>query len=163
MRIAFIGHRKIVADEKLAGNLYKAIERLLKSYPETEFFFGSGSEFDTLCLHTVTELKVFFPNLKRIYVRSSFKYISTFYEAYLKEIYDKTFFPKEVDNAGRASYVRRNKVMVDLCDKLFVYYDPLYTVIPKRGKSQKSGTKIAIEYAKKTNKEIVNFFLRTTF
>ena len=158
MKIAFIGHRKIIVNKNLTDTLYKAIENLLKSHPDTEFLFGSKSEFDALCLHTVNQLKKHFPDLKRTYVRSSYKNIPPFYETYLNEIYDQTFLPKEADNAGKASYIKRNKAMIDLCDKLFVYYDPQYKVNARRGHSKNSGTKIAIEYAQKTKKDIVNFF-----
>lgn len=158
MKIAFIGHRKITVDKNLTDTLYIAIENLLRSHPDTEFIFGSKSEFDALCLQTVTQLKKYYPELKRTYVRSSYKYIPPFYEAYLNEIYDRTFLPRKADNAGKASYIKRNEAMIDLCDKLFVYFDPQYRVSARRGRSKNSGTKIAIEYAQKSKKEIVNFF-----
>lgn len=68
-----------------------------------------------------------------------------------------TVFPKKADNARKASYIKRNEAMIDLCDKLFVYYNPKYKVDARHGLSQNSGTQIAIEYAQKAKKDIINF------
>lgn len=159
MKIAFIGHRKINITNTLKYNLYAAIEKILYDFPDTEFLFGSNSEFDFLCLQTINNLRLRFPYLKRIYVRAKMENLNESYEKYLHSIYDNTFFPNEIKNTGKALYVERNKVMIDMCDKLFVYYDPHYTVSTKKGFSSNSGTKIAFKYALKSNKEIINFFI----
>lgn len=158
MKIAFIGHRRIPITENLKRNLYKETERILCAHGDTEFLFGSNSVFDELCLKTVTSLKERYPYLKRIYVRAAFQNINEFYEEYLHELYDETFFPAAIKNAGKAIYIERNKIMIDMCDKLFVYYNPEYKVAQKPFRSTISGTKIAVEYAIKSKKEILNFF-----
>jgi len=162
MTVCFIGHRKIenklVVAAKMNGVLLKLIERGADC-----FLFGSKSEFDQLCWECVTALKNQFPFIKRIYVRSSFPNINSFYEKYLLEYYEETYFPQKIENAGKYSYVERNFEMIDKSDVCVFYYDknyvtPLKTQKSLTAKSYKtnSGTKIAYNYALSKKKEIIN-------
>ena len=54
---SFFGHRKIQETEVLKERLYKTIENLITNEKIDTFLFGSRSEFDRLCLQTVTTLK----------------------------------------------------------------------------------------------------------
>ena len=66
--------------------------------------------------------------------------------------YKETNFSKSVSGAGYRSYIKRNEAMIDMCDVFVVYYDVDYKPTSKT----KSGTKIAVEYAIKQNKQIIN-------
>ena len=53
----FFGHRKIDETPQLIERLTKEIEVLITEKDVSTFYFGSKSEFDRLCVKTVTELK----------------------------------------------------------------------------------------------------------
>ena len=146
----FIGHRTINETEELKTQLRAMIETLITEQTVDTFLFGSGSCFDDLCLELVTELKERYPHIKRIYVRAAFPYISEDYTACLLESYDDTYFPETVLGAGRASYVKRNREMIDNSRFCVFYYEE--SCAPT---TRKSGTKLALEYALKRKKEII--------
>ena len=159
----FFGHRKIEETDELKEKLNDEIERLIIDKKVDTFLFGSKSEFDGLCLRTVTKLKEKYPHIKRIYVRSSYQHIHNSYKNYLLESYEDTYYPEHIVNSGRASYVERNQEMINRSDFCVVYYDKNY--IPPRRKNSKrdltdyqpkSGTAVAYDYAIMKKKEIIN-------
>ena len=151
---SFFGHRNTAKTEELKRRVWETVERLITEEGVDVFLFGSRSCFDDLCLSVVTQLQSKYPNVKRIYVRSQYAYVSDFYKKYLLQEYDDTFMPSRVENAGRASYVERNQGMIDKSDVCVFYYNPEY-LPPMRKESKrsvsayqpKSGTKLAFEYA----------------
>ena len=156
MRISaccFFGHRKTEETKPLRNNLYNTIEDLIVNKNVSIFLFGSKSAFDDLCHEVVTELKVKYPFIKRIYVRAEYPYINDDYNNYLLESCEETYYPEKIKGAGKASYVERNREMIDKSEFCVVYYDEKYTP-PKR----KSGTKIAYDYAVKKGLNIINLF-----
>ena len=146
----FFGHRTINETEELRKKVTENIERLITDKYVDTFLFGSKSQFDTMCLEIVTELKEKYPLIWRKYVRAEYPFISDAYREYLLESYDETYYPKKILGAGRAVYVRRNIEMIDNSKYCIVYYDENYS-LPNR----KSGTKIALDYAIKKKKEII--------
>lgn len=148
----FFGHRTINETEELKTKLTKTIEKLITDEKVDTFLFGSKSRFDDLCLELVTEIKQKHPNIKRIYVRAEYPYITDSYEAYLLEFYDETYFPEKLLDAGRAVYVERNREMIDHSRFCIVYYDQ--DCAPT---IRKSGTKLALDYAVKKGREIIKF------
>lgn len=76
------------------------------------------------------------------------------YKSFLLTMYDDTVFPEELIGAGRCTYVKRNQIMIDRCDILVTYFDKDYCLADEK----KSGTKIAVEYAQKKHKHIINIF-----
>lgn len=177
--VCFIGHRKIHIDGDLIGNIKNKINELVDKYSEINFLFGSQSEFDGLCYSIVTEIKKEKSNINRIaYTCKSEEAISETnrerYEEALSKLLGKRVnlraYEAEVEHkskyvAGKASYVERNMAMIDDSDVCIVYYNHEY-LPPKRKVSKsssveyqpKSGTAIAVEYARKKKKEIINFY-----
>ena len=149
----FFGHRKITLTDELVRNLRIAIEHLIVEKKIDTFLFGSKSDFDELCLTTVTELKNKYPHIKRIYVRAEFPYIDEKYQSYLLNKYDKTYYPDRLLNAGRAVYVERNYEMIDKSNYCICYYDGNY-----KPQKRNSGTKIAYDYASKKDLQILICF-----
>ena len=119
----FFGHRKIKETEVLRNKVYTAIEELIRDYNVNVFLFGSKSEFDDLCHKLVTELMEKHPRIIRIYVRSAFQYIPDWYEESLLKNYEDTYYPKQIENSGRASYVERNQEMINKSTFCVIYYD----------------------------------------
>lgn len=146
----FIGHRTISETEELRNKLSATIEKLITDEKVDTFLFGSKSRFDSLCLEIVSNLKEKHPHVKRIYVRAEFPVIDDDYAAYLLELYDNTYYPEKIKNAGRAAYVERNYEMIDNSRFCIVYYNE--ETAPK---TRKSGTRIALDYATKKEVQII--------
>lgn len=163
----FFGHRKINETDDLKKELYNVIEDLILTQNVNIFLFGSKSEFNSLCLEVVTELKEIYPYIKRVYVRAAFENIDMGYEKYLLESYEKTYYPEKIRGAGKAAYVERNYEMIDKSKYCVIYYDEDYKP-PRRRNSKrdlveyqpKSGTKIAYDYAEKKENKIINLCKR---
>lgn len=159
----FIGHRKVNKTEELKHKLIIIIENFIINKNIDTFLFGSKSEFNDLCLKVVTQLKEKYPHIKRVYVRAEFPHIDETYKKYLLESYEDTYYPENIVNAGKASYIERNYEMIDKSDICVIYYHKNYA--PSKRKNSKydltdyqpkSGTKIAYNYALKKKKEIIN-------
>ena len=146
----FFGHRKINETEELKSKLVQIIEKLIIENSVDTFLFGSKSRFNSLCLELVSELKEKYPHIKRVYVRAEYPYISEHYKNYLLESYENTYYPENILNSGRASYVERNYEMIDNSHYCIVYYDE-----QSAPTTRKSGTKIALDYAIKQCKKII--------
>ena len=109
----FIGHRDVKASQELKVLLKEKIIALIKEKGVQYFLFGSASKFDELCLQTVTELKKQYPEIVRVYVRAKERYLTEERKKSLLKDYDDTIMPTGVENAGRATYVKRNQAMID--------------------------------------------------
>ena len=146
----FIGHKEIDETQELKAKLYKEIERLIEAEGVDTFLFGSKSRFDSLCLELVTQLKEKHPHIKRVYVRAEHPVIDDSYKAYLLRSYEDTYYPEKIVGAGKASYVERNREMIDKSRFCVFFYDSASVA------TRKSGTEIALAYAKKKKKIIIN-------
>ena len=81
------------------------------------------------------------------------------------ERYEDTYYSKKIIKAGRASYVERNREMIDNSRFCVMYYDKDY-LPPRRKNSRsdivdyqpKSGTALAYEYAKRKGVRIINLY-----
>lgn len=147
----FFGHRKTDETEELKRRLYETIERLITEEKVDTFLFGSKSRFNSLCHTAVTEIKQKYPHIKRIYVRAEYPDIGEDYRDYLLESYEDTYYPEKIRGSGRAAYVERNCEMINKSRFCVIYYCGQNS--PKSGRS---GTKIALDYAKKHSKIIIN-------
>ena len=147
----FLGHRKIVETEELKKRLCKTIERLIIKEGVTTFLFGSRSRFDDLCYELVTKIKEKYPHINRIYVRAEYPFINDSYRAELLKYCEDTFFPEKALGAGRSVYVERNQEMIRQSHFCVIYYDDAVTI------SRKSGTKIALKYARSQKKNCIIF------
>ena len=148
----FIGHRKIKITNEQKNKLRNTIEKLITQNNVDTFLFGSKGEFDELCYEITSELKQYYSHIKRVYVRAQFPYISEEYKNYLLKIYEDTYYPDKILNAGRYSYVERNFEMINNSKFCIMYFDENY--LPN--KHTKSGTKTAYAYALKKEKTIIN-------
>ena len=146
----FIGHRTINETEELKSRLLGIIENLILSQKVDTFLFGSKSRFDDLCLELVTEIKGKYPHVKRVYVRAEYPYINDRYKSYLLKSYDDTYFPEKIISARKAAYVERNCEMIDKSQFCVIYYNEQNLPV-----TRKSGTKIALDYALKREKQII--------
>ena len=147
----FLGHRKIDKPEEIQSQLTTIIEELIVDEKVDTFLFGSKSQFNSLCQETVSEIKKKHPHIKRIYVRAEYPYINESYKNYLLRHYEETYYPEKILKAGKSTYIKRNYEMIDNSNYCIFYYDEHN--LPN---IRKSGTKIALDYAKKRCKNIIN-------
>ena len=150
LKCCFIGHRQTPETEELKLKLFSIIENLIISKNVDTFLFGSKSRFNDICYDVVSELKIKYPHIKRIYVRSMYQNVDGEYGEYLLERYEYTYYPENLLNSGKAVYVKRNYEMIQKSDICVFYYNEQYAP-----KSRKSGTKVAYNYAKTKKKEII--------
>ncbi|MBQ8320339.1 MAG: DUF1273 family protein [Clostridia bacterium] len=154
-KCCFIGHRNTPKTEKLQERVKSLVKELIEKENVRTFLFGSKSAFDDLCFDIVTELKAEYPDIRLVYARNMYPVLSDYYEEYLLEFYDETYFPKRIENAGRASYVERNQEMIDASDFCVFYYDENYRPIERAkgfGGIPRSGTAVAFSYAERKSK-----------
>ena len=147
----FIGRRKIEDTLELRRELYDSIERLITEEKVDTFLFGSKSRFNDLCHELVTKIKEKYPHIKRTYVRAEYLDIDESYKSYLLESYEDTYYPEKIIDSGRAAYVERNYEMINKSRFCIFYYDE-----QNAPTTRKSGTKIALDYAIKQGKQIIN-------
>ena len=147
----FIGHRAILDREELKTRLCILIEKLIVEKQVDTFLFGSKSQFNTLCLEIVSKYKEKYPHIKRVYVRAEYPYIKEDYKKYLLENYEDTYYPEKIKKAGKAVYIKRNYEMIEKSHFCIFYYNESVTPLDRN-----SGTKIALKYAIKHGKQIVN-------
>ena len=150
----FFGHRKILVTDEMESKLYNEIENLILNEEINVFLFGSRSEFDSLCHKVVSRLKRKYTHVKRIYVRAEFPEINNSYKEYLSDSYEDTYYPEKITGAGKAVYIERNREMIEKSCCCICYCDENYGTLS--GKTIKSGTSIAIAYAKKKGLRIQN-------
>ena len=152
----FFGHRTINETEELKSKLVEIIEKLIVDEKVDTFLFGSKSRFNSLCLELVTEIKEKYPHIKRVYVRAEYPDTNEQYINYLLESYEDTYYPEHIRSSGRATYVERNYEMIDKSQFCIIYYNE-----QNAPTTRKSGTKIALDYAAKQNKKIIDVVLDT--
>ena len=155
----FFGHRKITASDELKGELCKEIEKLIVNEGVDTFLFGSRSQFDDLCYDVVSKLKEKYPHIKRVYARAGYADIDRGYTNYLLTYYEDTYYSEKIRGAGRASYVQRNREMINRSKFCVIYYDENYLPPTKEGGHQaKSGTALAYVFAAMKGKRIINIY-----
>ncbi len=179
MKCCFIGHRKIIKTQELNERLQNTIEMLIKEKNIKTFIFGSRSEFDFLCHRIVSNLMSIYPTIERIvYTCKSELAVLKQEKDKLEQIFSDVLnqnivlceYEKEVEHktkytSGKASYIERNKAMINDSDFCIFYYDENYK--PQKRKYKKSdvleyqphsGTALSFKYAKQKRKQIINVF-----
>lgn len=145
----FIGHRHVKNEEAIRQKIRAIVTTLVRERRIYTFLFGSRSRFDDLCHEVVTEIRIQYPEIRRVYVRAEFPVITAQYESYLLQRFEKTVYPDCVKGAGRAAYIKRNQYMVDQ-SAVCVFYCWENTL-----DRSKSGTRIALTYAEARGGEIL--------
>lgn len=157
-----IGHRFIKRTEELIQRLTELFIDLIENRKVSVFLFGSRSQFNDLCLEVITELRKRYPDINRVYVRAEYDYDDETM-AYLLKYYEETYYCPEIKNAKSKAYVIRNRHMIDKSDICVFYYNGTDVILKRATKKVKahlvnSGTKLALDYAKDKNKEIINVY-----
>lgn len=165
----FFGHRDVKWSQELEDFIYFLCKRMFLENDVKKFFFGDNSDFIKICYKAVTRLQNEFPIIKVITVPVPSMAVL------LKDIPENRIFAKrekwmifdycveipKLEKAGKATYVVRNRYMIDLSEFCIFYYDKNYS--PKAfykncglQVQSKSGTKVALDYAIQKKKQIIS-------
>lgn len=178
---SFFGHRNVEMTEELYNKIKTIVENLILNHDVSDFLFGSRSNFNDLCHKVVSDLKNKYPQIKRIAYtcRSEFCVLESnrielenLHSRVLKNDvhflgFDQERQHKTKYSSGKASYVERNRAMIDDSDFCVFYYDENYQ--PEMRKYSKrslgyyqptSGTKLAFDYARQKNKSALLIFTK---
>ena len=172
---SFIGHRKIENIDSIKEKLKQIITHLITYHNVDTFLFGSRSDFNAICHLVVNELKLTYPQIKRIAYTCTHETCNL--ERDKKELQklfcllprhsnqwlyvDEEVKYKTKFTSGKASYILRNKAMIDNSGYCVFFFDTNYNVTIRKSSNNsyqktKSGTQIAYQYAKQKKKHIIN-------
>ena len=149
MIVAVIGPNDHERTAMLAIRTWEVLSKLVTENGANIFLFNNGGQFDRDCWEVVSQLKRRVPEIERHYYHGVFDY-SVGYVSYMKEFYDKVFFPTQGVPLKSHS---RNCQMIDKCDVLLTYYYEL-----QLNEEPKTSTVLAVEYARKKKKQIINLY-----
>ena len=146
------GHSKIEITKELENKLFATFEDLIKQGCEY-FYFGGFSMFDELCHKIISELKLTYSQIKRIFCLSDprHKRISKRPKWLKDEDYEEfIYLDLDFDWWYQRIYYR-NCAMIDKSDIIIFYVE----------ERENSGAYKAFKYAKRKKKELINLFENT--
>ena len=169
MRVSVIGQRKVQESPELVFKVYETLFDLIENQGADTFYFGSKTLFSTLCLNAVLELQKLYPSVRTVYVRATCKNLEKSYKDCLLETDDAAYFPTSVRDFKNLNNELRDVAMIEACDVLLTYCDPSYrsprktptnkTMAPiEATKKSDSGAQMAVDFARKRKKRIINLF-----
>lgn len=142
------GHREIEITQNLKVKIKLTFEDLIKKENVKYFYFGGFGEFDNLCWEIVSDLKKQYPHIYRIFCLSDPRHqrLSKRPKWLKDDDYEEiTYLDLGFDYWYSRLYYR-NCEMINRSD--FVVFYVKHT--------ERSGAYKAMQYAKKTNKHILN-------
>lgn len=148
MKTAFIGHRKIYANN-VYENLLNAIETQIQNGCRY-FTMGTHGEFDRLALRACRSLRLQYNDIEIEVVLTSLHKIEKENERDDAPYCDvKTVMYEIEDTHFKRQITLSNHMMIDPCDTLICYVDK---------NSYRSGAKSAMLYAEKHGLNIINLY-----
>lgn len=161
-----IGHRKIIDNfENFKSKIWKCLINLIENQKISVFKFGFYGEFNDLCYNILSSLKLKYLHIKLVLYSLNNEIAFTFEEAesykikyekqnkkFTYKCFDEIVYLNNVDETKfKYACVLRNKKLIDESDFCLIYFRENYFLPNNRN----SGTKIAFDYAKKENKNII--------
>lgn len=153
-KVCFIGHRRIGH-----GPIKERLENAIKYELENNcklFTMGTHGEFDQLALSVCRNFRNQYKDIEIEVNITSFQKIKKIIEIdeFGREVYEPYCDVKTVMYQIEEEYFKRqiivsNRQMIDTCDTLICYVDK---------KKSPSGSKIALNYAKRKGLKIVNLY-----
>ncbi len=159
----FIGHKHVEDEELVISLVRRIVEALVKEEGVRNFHFGSVSDFNDICYDIVLEMRNEYPDIVRIAYNLNSEVVFKEEERHKYpgrpiRYCDESRMSERLIKAGRAAYVERNQDMINDSDICIFYYIEGYKARhnPYHYSNNKSGAKIAYEYALSKNKRIIN-------
>lgn len=142
--VCFIGHSKLNDIDDTKEKTKKLIISLIDNGAKN-FYFGGRGMFDFMCWKAVEELKNIYKHIKSYYGYENSNHARRSPKWLNKQDYDECILLDFFDKSYKAIYFR-NCAMIDACD-FCVFY---------AGNSNSSGAYMALCYAQKKKKSLVN-------
>lgn len=145
-KCCFAGHR--CAPQRLLKEIISAIEDLIQSSDQLEFYSGGMGDFDKMCEQAVREMKKKYPE-KEIYlylVLPSYQYAPKNEERqYMSTLFDDVFVCDASDGSHpKAMIGKRNRWLVEQSDVMIAYV-----------KHENGGAYSTLKYAQRQNLKII--------
>ena len=152
--VAFKGCLRIEHYTLLTKAIKSVVSRLIEEENAETFLFAINSSFDRCCLDAVTELKRHYPLIRRVCILPPQQMRQYDLNYYRLHDYDEIYNPYTEGKYGYGKSVNRSQIMIDKSDILVTYYADDYRLF----KGARLGAKMAINYALKKNKKVVNIY-----
>ena len=144
MIITFCGHSNCLFSDEEKEKLKQLLIKEIRKNPTCKFYLGGYGDFDSLCLRTLRELKVDFPNIELLFITP---YLDNNYSKLqlAKYYYDDVIFPPIENVPRKFAILKRNEWTVDSADLVIAYV-----------KYSWGGAAKTLEYAKRKKVPIIN-------
>ncbi len=152
--VAFKGCLRIEHYTLFTKAIKSVVSRLIEEENAETFLFANNSSFDRCCLDAVTELKRHYPLIRRVCILPPQQMPQYDLNCYRLHDYDEIYNPYTEGKYGYGKSVNRSQIMIDKSDILVTYYADDYRLF----KGARLGAKMAINYALKKNKKVVNIY-----
>ena len=144
MTITFCGHSNFSFDNTVKEKLRELLLQEIRKNPTCKFYLGGYGDFDSLCLSTLKELKIEFPNIELLfitpYLDNNYSKIET-----ANLYYDGIIYPPLENVPRRFCILKRNEWMVNEADLVIAFV-----------KYSWGGAAKTLEYAKRKKVEFFN-------
>ena len=148
MTVAVIVRENILITEELQAQLTKVLTNLVVNEWATTFLFADVSNFDKACYEIVSQLKTIFVDMQRVFVGEYKR--SEYNKDWVLANYERAILPEN----EAVSFEARDQAMVDRCDVLVTCCD----IFRELNSKWKTNTAMAVAYAWKKKKRIINVF-----
>lgn len=120
MIITFCGHSNCLFSDEEKDELKQLLIKEIRKNPTCKFYLGGYGDFDSLCLRTLRELKIVFPNIELLFITP---YLDSNYSKleFAKYHYDNVIFPPLESVPRKFAILKRNEWMVDSADLVIAY------------------------------------------
>lgn len=142
---SFFGHRNLVLTNQLREKLEDEIKQTIVDQDCCMFYFGEFGEFDDVCYKIVSELKVLYPQVRRIYVATNEKDLCRHKKTREKVYEEQIIFSLKFNWWYQIIYYR-NIAIIDNSDFVIFYVE----------NKNNSGAYKALQHAKKNKKSYIN-------
>lgn len=142
---SFFGHKDVSVSQETKQILTLKIENLIKSKGCHIFYFGELGDFDDICYKIVSELKIIYPKIERVYVATDEKALRNHKNKCQKSYERQIVFPLSFNWWYKIIYYR-NIAIIDNSDYIIFYVT----------NTVNSGAYKALKYAKKLKKQYIN-------
>ena len=152
MTVAIIGSMGFKMTRTSMRRLVKVITNLVVKNGARKFLFAIDGAFDFACWAIVFKLKIRYPDIRRICVRTNSVEGEALEE--IMQVYEEIFVPDQICDAGMLAECVRNEVMVERCDVLVTYFQTKNLRMPRI----KGYEEMAAEHSQKLGKRVINLF-----
>ncbi|MCI9407904.1 MAG: DUF1273 family protein [Clostridia bacterium] len=143
--VAIVLHKYVEDYKEFCKQISRFISDLIEEENAETFILTCQSHTEFYCLNVLTDLKRYYPLIKRVYVRLFNDRFNRFDDKEALNEFDEIYVTdKDITN--------RYDALVDKCDILVVYYENDYKLL----KGRALATKRVVARAVEQNKRIIN-------